>query len=389
MKRCLREKKNNSWIKTSLFFVLFSFSILSLQANSLSLQDALDTDIHGLYQGKSPAHFEAEMGIVFAEFLYWQAQEDNLDFAAHLSANGTNVKQKIKDVEQHWNPGVRVGVGYDFGCHDQWDITAYWTYFRGTANNSSSFPGKTNLSTRGQGFLTPTWGGGVLGTTLSKASGHWAVNLNLADLELGKNFFLSQAIAIRPFIAIRGASIDQNYTANYLAVYTIEDSSVNEIDVSAPTRMRAHNDYLGMGPRIGADFIWHINCHWGLVAKFSGSLLYGRFYVDQDFDGYTIDNTGTFSVLDIAKFKWDNHFNRVRANFEESLGVQCEWQFRKWNCTIALLYEFAQWFEQNQLQRTTLAENVPPTINPIEIAASRQSTDLGLSGLTLELRCGF
>jgi hypothetical protein len=382
------ERKGGSSMALFLAF-LFCCSISSLEATSLNTQDISDKDIHGTYEGKAPAHFEKESWHFFADFLYWQAQEDNLDYAALEHVSGTSIKQKVEDLDQHWKPGFRLGTGYHFGFHDQWDLTAYWTYFRGTASDSSSFPGTTNVNTTGNGFLIPTWGAGILGSTLSKASAHWSVNLNLLDLELGRNFFASKAIAIRPYIGIRGASIDQDYTANYTAVFTLEDINGDDFDVSKPTRMRAHNDYIGMGPRLGADFIWHIGRHWGLLAKFSGSLLFGHFDVDQNFYGFSIDNTNDPFILNAAKFKWDDDFNRVRANLEESLGVQCEWLFRKWNFTVAVLYEFAQWFEQNQLRRTSLIETPNPDQFPIQVVESRESSDLGLSGVTLHLRFGF
>jgi len=390
MKHYFEKIKSKSWVSmATLSAFLFCCNISTLEAASLSAQDISDKNIHGAYQGKSPAHFEEETWHFFADFLFWQAQEDNLDYAAHELVSGTNIKQKTKDLDQHWKPGFRLGAGYHFGFHDQWDLTTYWTYFRGTANDSSSFPGTTNVNTTGQGYLTPTWGLGLLGVTLSKASAHWAVNMNLLDLKLGRNFFASKTIAIRPYIGIRGASIDQNYTANYTAVFTLEDFNANDFDVSKPTKMKAHNDYLGMGPRLGADFIWHIGRHWGLLAKFSGSLLYGHFDVDQTFKGFSIDDTNQPHVLNASKFKWNDDFNRVRVNLEESLGVQCEWLFRKWNFTAAILYEFSQWFEQNQLRRTTLLESADPTSFPLNVVETRESSDLGLNGVTFHVRFGF
>ncbi|HSX12675.1 MAG TPA: Lpg1974 family pore-forming outer membrane protein, partial [Rhabdochlamydiaceae bacterium] len=66
---------------------------------------------------------------VTADFIYWTAREDNLDFAITKDIDIDPAKGRFVGPETRWRPGFKVGVGHDF-CYDGWDIFAEYTWYR-------------------------------------------------------------------------------------------------------------------------------------------------------------------------------------------------------------------------------------------------------------------
>src|SRR3989304_5762113 len=71
-----------------------------------------------------------------AEALYWQPQENGLQFAAvgPFTTTGADSKFTLHDPHFEWAPGARLALGYNTP-RDGWDLTLLWTYFRSHAHN--------------------------------------------------------------------------------------------------------------------------------------------------------------------------------------------------------------------------------------------------------------
>ncbi len=309
-------------------------------------QESVEQNIQGQWQGRSAPHLYWGGFSVEADFIYWRADEGGLEYAT----SGKHVeKPHIK-----WDPGFKIGIGYVLEQHDFWDIFLRWTHFQ------SHQHGKKD------GTVLPWWSPTFLGGAATSAKAKWKLRFNLLDLELGHDYFISKAIAIRPLLGLRGASIRQHYDASYQGVFSTGPLS---------TSFKAQNNFSGVGIRAGAQMSWYFVEDWSVIGSLTGSLLYGHFNIKQHVRGLS-----TTSI--------DQELSRVAPNLETSLGFQWEKFFCKdqYRIAVSLAYEFSQWFSQNQMTRPELIDgNGQTNVTHFE----KINGDLGLQGGTLQVRFDF
>jgi len=360
-------------------------------------------NVHGTRGGKHPMHNSNGAGVfVTADFIYWRANEDGLEFAFKADSIPTHglefafkadsiptpgivnpqpvIDGKLKDLDFEWDPGFRLGLGYTFN-YDGWDLYLNWTRLHSTASGSETCPTIANPLTPPptnivQNTLTSPWLPHSLGIFAQKISGHWSISYNTLDLELGRNYFASKAISYRPFIGLRAAWLLQDYS-----------NKVHGLPLSFPeepsTIMKAHNDYRGLGLRAGFHFLYHLNQNWGLYGDISGSILWGEFHVNSKVRG---PNTFANSELETL-FSVKREFHRVRTNLDVGAGIQWETFFNRDRMHFAFSagYELVQWYMQNQLGQYVGwgSGTIGKGFNFPQIG------DLGFQGLTVSARIDF
>src|SRR3989344_2829996 len=77
---------------------------------------------------------------LFGDFLWWNVQEGGTDWVLRDSdrRNVSTVTSKTytnHDVDFGWNPGFRVGVGWNTN-HDDWDTNFYYTWYQASRKES-------------------------------------------------------------------------------------------------------------------------------------------------------------------------------------------------------------------------------------------------------------
>lgn len=174
-----------------------------------------------------------EFSITVAGF-YWQATEDGLEYAVNstvitptitdgMPVDTTTLARIIdgsyRTPDLKWKPGFKVGVGYNT-THDGWDLELLWTHYNGRANSADDNESDLNKT------LLPLWSAFVpiatgdtnSGTILfaTQANTSWRVDLNLVDLELGREYWTSKRLSLRPHVGLRYAMIHQRYKIEYL-----------------------------------------------------------------------------------------------------------------------------------------------------------------------------
>ena len=328
-----------------------------------------------------------------ADLIYWHAEEDGLQFAskAEQLPNG-EVHAKIQNIDTSWEPGFRAGVGYVFGHHDDWDLSLIYTYGydKGSGHTKLTKPTQT---------ITNFWHPFALGPISSKISAGWNMHLNVLDLEIGKDYFLSKKISMHPHMGLRGVLLNQDYHVDFDAIYPILDvATFVPTNLLTSTEFKADNDYKAMGIRAGSDLVWHLTKNWGISGSFSGALLFGRFIVNQFYIGATVGTVGGVPTLTpLTDFGADN-YSKTRVNVDASLGIQWETEFEKWGhfLTLQLCYELSHWFNQNQLiEVTRMSISTPLTPgdtiinNQLGATLRPKHGDLGLQGVSFKARYDF
>lgn len=345
-------------------------------------------NIHHGVQGRVAPHTSAHGPFIYADFLYWQAKEDGLEYATAYRVSpstGFVASAKNKEIDFNWKPGFRAALGYIFGENEAWDLTGTYTYYRTHSHTSS---GPFSIDSRP---LTALWAPSILGPLATTAKAEWNLSYNIADLDLGRNYFVSRKLALHPYLGLRGAFIYQHYRANYTGVYQTDTSSF-----SNKTKMSADNDFTAGGIRAGADFLWHFGSHIGLYGGMSGSILYGQFRIPQRFYGFRVADVEDVNALTAQNISLSGRSMRTRANIDAIIGLFWETMIRKWGHHIMLNvgYELSHWFDQNMLrQLVTSFDSQPLAGGSVSNTTGRsfisQEGDLGLQGLTVRLRYEF
>jgi hypothetical protein len=302
-----------------------------------------------------PAHVEDECGCsdfcINAEWLYWKPSGEELEYGITKFTNtdistippSTYTRSHTDNVDFKWDSGFRLGIGYNFPC-DGWDLVLNWTYFRGKAHDKtfSTAPVLSGTTTVSSGTLfVPTWTGVDFPGPISFASAHWKVNLNLVDLELGRAFFASPCLTLRPHVGFRYASIDQKYDLSYLATGDLVPT------IRFTDRINMKNDFAGLGLRMGLDTNWDLGCGFGIYFGGAAALIYGDLDVRQS----EFFNDLTTAVGDQLITQRD-HKRSLKANTEFNIGVQ--WA-KPINCNRQSLlfrigYEHQIFFAQNKFR---------------------------------------
>lgn len=336
---------------------------------------------HGTAQPNLPGHLSHPGFFFNVDFLYWNAKVSNLDFGIQHPAGTTAAEVasshlKVLRPDFKWKPGFRVGAGYLFS-QDLWDLYLNWTHLHSDASKSAS---GGLASDAPLGSIYPSWIPLVMGFAgTTHASSHWDMSFNVLELELGRSFFLSRKVVLRPHVGLQGALIHQNYKASYAGVY---NPVMPNPTVFRNSSFHAKNNFNGIGLRFGADTIWHFTKNWNLFGKIAGSLVEGKFDVKEKANGFVVAGLTPYS----AHYNFSEWLLEVDVQGALGFGWETFYHQDKYHFALNVSYEFQQWFSQNQLVDLTAAATNEG--NSVQQPLFRNG-DLSLQGLTVEARFDF
>lgn len=287
---------------------------------------------------------------VRAAILFWHLNAGGSDIAVSLKGPADRV-DKIHSAHFDWDFGYQAGIGYTFE-HDAWDVLLNFTWFQTTA------------STTAHGGLSPQKG---VPFTIHAAAIHcnWHVHYNVLDLELGRCFFVSKYLSVRPQFGIETSWIDQRRN---LAVHRHGQARIRRAHI------HGKNSFWGIGPRAGVNGTWYFGRHFSTLGVISSSLQWG------DFDVRTKESI----VKNPAKkrqIKVDGNFHTLVPNAEMKLGIGWDANILegKNHVGVSLFYEFQYWWRQNQFINEPFKT----------VSFQHESEDLAIQGLTLDFRFDF
>jgi len=298
---------------------------------------------------KMPEAAPADRWEMSADFLWWKADVEGTEvvLAGHQSG-GPTAPPKIVSAntlapEGKWEPGVKVGLGYNFGRFDAWDLSATWTYL--FTNSNTLFKTNPPYTT-----LSPV-GSNLLGPAATSINAYWQLKTNVADLALGRTYRPSEHLALRPHAGVRGAwfnfGLHQSITGQWTYVNTLSTGLTHSL---AQTADKNRFTYKAVGLRAGLDSDWEFASEWSLLAEFSGSLVYGKYNMKHDLFGFIPDplNDGQPALIPGHLFLKDSPW-RVRANLELFLGLMWKRSFCESKRELSFFagYDLAQWFLLN------------------------------------------
>ncbi|MBI3236101.1 MAG: hypothetical protein HYZ48_00050 [Chlamydiales bacterium] len=275
---------------------------------------------------------------ITAEFIYWKAYEEGLDYAttgvAPATANAS--RGSVHNPSFGYEPGFKLGFGLKFR-HDGWDLYGNWTWLSEFEGN-----GRANASTNS--VVNATWTAPVINVNgpfdvtsfnMDHAHAHWDMKFNSLDLELGRNFYISRFLTLRPHFGFKFGWVNQDYEVKY--------HTLDGLD-AADYHIKMNQDFFGCGLRTGLDTVWYFTKHWGLYGDFAFAALWSRFHSNRK-DSYADAATPKFHNL-----KTHNHFNTMTEVLELGLGFRYDTTFFIGDYAFYLQagWEEQIWFNQNQ-----------------------------------------
>jgi hypothetical protein len=143
----------------------------------------------------------------------------------------------------NWDDAWKIGFGY--ACGNCWEANLNWTHYITKAQMSDLLGAETR----------------------------WKLDLEIIDLEVGKTFWLTRCLYVKPYLCIRAARINQRYRFKIPRVLLDIPASGTLIFSYGGT---LRNTYLAGGPRIGFDSQWNLGCGFNIYLTAAGSWLYGE-----------------------------------------------------------------------------------------------------------------
>lgn len=296
---------------------------------------------------------------VWGDALFWRAYEGGTEYVYTTrpgSAVSAQTRGDLKIAQFDWTWGWRFGADYECSC-DNWDFGYNYTRFdtdahrhRKASSSGSLFP---ILEMPGTAFA------------LHSAHVHWDLDFSYMDLELGRSYFPSRYLYLRPHTGLRWAIINQHVKVQY------------EADPAVPpatnSRNTFRNNFNGVGLVGGLDSKWFFNRCWSFYADAAAALLYGRFHVKNN------ERVTSQSGAVTQETHFNAHVKRIVPAAQINFGIGYETNFAKdrYHVGLKLGYELQYWWRQNQLLHfLSVADFIP--------AFKRNSFNLGLNGVTLD-----
>lgn len=293
------------------------------------------------------------------EVLFFQPHIGSLSYGTESKSTTTIRDGEVKSPHFDWSAGYRAGIGYKIP-HDHWDLFANYTYLQGSAHGSAG---------DNDHVVFPIWATHFGSTPAdpfyaASATAHWNMHLNMGDLELGRNCFAGKWVSIRPFLGVRGMTINQDYHVKY------KGGTVAPLDTD---NLHLNTDFWGVGVRMGFNSLWGVGRGFSLYGNGSASLLSGHFDVHE---------REKLINAHLKKMNIESRVNNVVVDADVSLGVQWDYMFSRdrYHFGVKMGWEFDMFFNQNQLF------NFSGT-NPGALRC--QHDDLSFQGVTLGFRFDF
>lgn len=330
---------------------------------------------------------------ITADFIYWKVNQEGTAYATSGVGTGSMAsdvlfsteKGKVRSAGKDWSPGFKVGIGLNLS-HDGWDLYTQYTWLR--PSNSSRVSRSYNAAT-GEGVVslqTPNTNDGPYGGSSGegslyrwdRASSYWKLCFNVIDLELGRNFYLSQFLTMRPFIGLKGTWQSQDFKTRLFLSDGIDVGLSLEQDglLSGPYHINYDNDVWGIGIRPGFNIAWYMSTNWSIYGNMAWTSMWAAYTDLQRKDtvknGEEILNGISPTMVNTSR---DTYYS-VKWIGEIELGLRWEMWFYDDNYHFAIQ---AGWENQVWLNWTSFQSIIQPD----------RWEDLSFQGLNLTFRFDF
>jgi len=218
-----------------------------------------------------------------------------------------------------WDFAFRIGVGKKF-CNDQWDAGLIFTHFK-TEDDDIAEGNPVN-------GVVPLKGAGYAGVEALAEYGKSIFSFDYNDLvlELGRNYFISKKLALKPSVGIRTSWVQQRQITRFTGAATLLNNTWHIYD---------SEKFWGIGPRGGISSSWYFFRRFQLYGLLNFSFLYSYFDVERS-ESLSQLNTTSIRIKDqmhqftpAAQYAvglgWGRYLNDKRQYLELKFGYDGEY----------------------------------------------------------------
>lgn len=276
----------------------------------------------------------------FAELLYWQMREGSSEnWSQDITPKGATQSTTLYDAPFDFNPGFRIGVGYEAPSH-AWNTVLSYTNYQNKAENHAS--GDIYSAYLGNYFANNT-NGANFGPFYDSANLDWDFSFQTIDIELGRRFIIDKILTVRPFVGLKTAFIDQVIDSHWYGPKTTDIfGTIIPITTFSQAREKITQNFWGVGPSLGLDTTWPVyqslHQYFSLIGNLSGAVMWGHWSFS---DTYENNTPVTISVN-------STDFSGAETMARGILGVEWGSQMSRIDLKVRLSYEAQVWFEQMQ-----------------------------------------
>ncbi len=316
--------------------------------------------------------------LVSADFIYWYSTMTPGSVSESVRSRSTSADASETDTgaghskgPNSMDPGFKVALGLDLK-YDGWDTIVEYTWLH--AKNTKHFAGGNNFAAK---FKFANEYNSFSDHDVDSGKMNWTMRFNAIDWELGRNFFVSPKLTLRPHFGLKGAWHTTRLHLHLNDINHFDDTGLTAVQVDR-LYGRDKQSYWGIGIRSGLDTSWMFSRNWSLIGNFAITPMWSTFKTEQKTretdvvdvaqNGQT-DFSGEF--FEYGKIKDIQHM--MNMVFEFQLGVRWDYFFsdNDYRLRLQAVWEQQAWQNYNQMYSYDYVDS------------------LTMQGLTVKLRFDF
>ncbi|PCI96201.1 hypothetical protein COB11_00080 [Candidatus Aerophobetes bacterium] len=315
-----------------------------------------------------------------ADFIYWTAIQSNQIFATDSfePSSGTIVNDQtwnqgnVYQLDGSYSPGFKVGAGLVFD-YDGWDLQFQYTWYRTTTSErvTGDYDRQNGIGLANPYTFVPVFPSGNVLESSRVVRARGRVSYNEFDLNLGRDFFISKKLTLRPHFGIRAGWINQRLIASWDITNTLP---IGSDWIQMQYEMTQRRNFWNAGFRAGMDTSWMFTKNWSIFGDFALSTLWARI-TSTRLDVATTTGSGNpfFNVSNFQTVNRQQKELQLIPVVEISMGFRFDWYFSDdyYRFRLQAGWEQEVWIESTQ--NSLLA----------------RGTNLSLQGFTLKARFDF
>lgn len=295
-----------------------------------------------------------------ASFIYWQAMQDNMTFAASVVSNQTDpftltigdsrnkTTGNMISQEFEYKPGFKVLAGMNLD-HDNWDVYAEYTWFKSTTTTSVDAQDISKIELLKSTGIYPCNGNPDLidqKTAFNSGSQEWKLKFQALDAALARTYYVGKKLTFRSIFGARFAWFTQIKEQSFVNTGNLTNVAAH---IGNSTLSQNYSSW-GAGILAGLNTNWIIGEGFRVIGNGSVDMLYTRVqtsnYKDRIYQPTGPGITWAFPQsrpdfvmphMDLEfGFGWSSYFdcNNWHVDFLATYGFQTFWNanlFRQFN----------------------------------------------------------
>jgi hypothetical protein len=280
--------------------------------------------------------------IISGSFIYWKPEQD--DFNVGITGPRPGAEQKVHEFQSKYEPGFKAGIGTNFS-YDNWVLYLEYTDLHVHQSNArgsnSRYPMIVSpwvgITEYDQNLYLPfaSTSNEILH---SGVSNHWRFNFQMLDLFLSRSYYVGKKLVFNPFLAARGAKINQTLNVNF-TYNTTGRPAVENIIYS-----HNKNNTQQIGPRFGLDMNWLVGSNFRFGGTVAGALLYTQ---------YQLRHTEVLNGASHSNIHSDPHAFRFNCDMALQLGWRAYMSRHRRSIDLCFKYEALGFWQQNRVAGLT------------------------------------